>query len=181
MLCEQCGIRPASVHITKIVNNKKSQLNLCDICASQYQQQWGNYLEQNFSLNKFLAGLLNYDKSFDKKDTLLRNSAKCSQCGQHYAQFAQSGKLGCDKCYENFGEYLEALLKRVHGSQVHKGKFPKRTAGFIRNKRKIQNLKNYLNELVAKEEFEEAAKIRDQIRELEKDLELIQGVNDNEC
>lgn len=177
MLCDECGIRPASVHITKIVNSKKSQLNLCEECASGYQHQLGSYLEPNFSLNKFLAGLLNYDKSFDSKVHPLQSLTKCSQCGQSYSQFAQSGKLGCEKCYEIFGGYVEPLLKRVHGSQIHKGKYPKRTGDLVRIKRELQNLKTLLNELVAKEEFEEAAKIRDQIRDLERDLETNEGVN----
>jgi protein arginine kinase activator len=180
MLCDECGIRPANVHITKIVNGKTSQLNLCEKCAGGYQQQLGSYLEPNFSLNKFLAGLLNYDKSFDENTHSMQSLTKCLQCGQRYSQFAQSGKLGCEKCYETFGGYVEPLLKRVHGSLIHKGKYPKRTGDLIRLKRELQNLKTYLNELVVKEEFEEAAKIRDQIRDLEKDLDTNKGVNKDE-
>jgi len=177
MLCEECGIRPANVHITKIVNNKKTELNLCEKCASQYQQTFGSYFEPNFSLNKFLANLLNYDKSFEQSAHSLQTLKKCPQCGQLYSQFVQSGKLGCEKCYETFGEYLEPLLKRIHGSQIHKGKYPKRTGGLIKLKRELERLKIQLNELVAKEEFEKAAKVRDQIRMLEKNLED-QGVNE---
>lgn len=179
MLCDECGVRPANVHITKIVNNKKSQINLCEKCANGYQQTFGSYLEPNFSLNKFLANLLNYE-SYDKSSHSLDNLNKCPQCGQHYSQFVQSGKLGCEKCYEIFGEYLEPLLKRVHGSQVHKGKYPKRTGGLIKIRRELQKLKIHLNQLVAKEEFEEAAKVRDQIRVLEKNLEIDREVNEHE-
>ena len=97
----------------------------------------------------------------------LQNLVKCPQCGQKYSHFAQTGKLGCEKCYETFEQHLEPLLKRVHGSQVHKGKYPKRAGGSIRLKRELENLKLHLQELVVKEEFEEAAKVRDQIREIE--------------
>ncbi|HHU32780.1 MAG: UvrB/UvrC motif-containing protein [Zhaonellaceae bacterium] len=175
MLCEECGVRPASVHITKIVNNKKSQLNLCEKCASQYQHHLGSYFEPNFSLNKFLANLLNYDTGFYKDAPSFQNLTKCPQCGQSYSQFAQSGKLGCEKCYEIFGEHLGPLLKRVHGSQTHKGKYPRRTGGLIKLRRELEKLKIHLNELVVREEFEEAAKVRDEIRELERNLENKQG------
>ena len=180
MLCDECGARPASVHITKIVNNKKTQLNLCDKCASEYQYQLGGFLEPNFSLNKFLASLLEYDQSFGSKTQSPPSSAKCPQCGQHYTQFAQSGKLGCEGCYEVFGESMDPLLKRVHGSQIHKGKYPKRTGDAVRLKRELQQYKALLNELVIKEEFEKAAEIRDKIRDMEKDLGTGKGANKNE-
>ncbi|WP_227764060.1 UvrB/UvrC motif-containing protein [Zhaonella formicivorans] len=169
MLCQECKKRPATVHITKIINNDKTQISLCEECASAYHQQLSSAFEPNFSINKFLAGLLNYDHGIEAGAKTVRNV--CPQCGQSYAYFSQTGKLGCDRCYETFEESLVPLLRRVHGTQVHKGKVPKRTGGSIRLRKELQDLKSKLQELIRREEFEEAAKVRDRIRELEKQIE----------
>lgn len=169
MLCQECQKRPATVHLTKIVNNQKSQLFLCEECASSHQEHWSDVFASDFSINKFLASLLNYDAGLETK---LNAPQGCPGCGQTYSQFAQSGKLGCDTCYQTFLENLTPLFRRVHGAQTHKGKVPRRTGSHLRLKRDLQNLRLELQRLVQKEEFEKAALVRDKIRELEKQLGL---------
>lgn len=170
MLCQECQKRPATVHLTKVINNQKSQLFLCEECASAYQEQWSEVFESNFSLNKFLASLLNYDSAMQSH--LNATAGVCPQCGQTYSQFAQSGKLGCDLCYQTFLESITPLLRRVHGAQVHKGKIPRRAGGNLRLKKELQDLRLELQRLVQNEEFEKAAQVRDKIRDLEKQLGL---------
>lgn len=170
MLCQECQKRPATVHITKIINNQKAQISLCEECASAYQEQWSSFWGTNFSINKFLAGLLSHDSALAGSNKGVNKQNACPQCGQSYAHFAQSGKFGCDRCYETFGENLEPLLRRLHGSRAHRGKVPARTGGSIRLKKELQDLKYKLHELIKAEKFEEAAKIRDKIRELEREI-----------
>ncbi|KKM12746.1 hypothetical protein SY88_02475 [Clostridiales bacterium PH28_bin88] len=172
MLCQECKQRPATVHITKIVNSEKTHLSLCEDCAREHQQQWGFGFEPSFSIHKFLAGLLDYDPAVaERAERGSRQRQQCEQCGLTYDQFAQTGKLGCDKCYQYFSGRLEPLLRRVHGSVQHVGKVPRRAGGSIRLKQEMKRLRTELQQLVAQEEFEKAAQVRDRLRELEKKIE----------
>jgi protein arginine kinase activator len=169
MMCQDCNQKDATVHITKIVNGEKKEMHLCEDCASEYQKQWTTVFDPSFSLNKFLANLLNYE-AFEKNTTPLNPAPRCSICGQSYQDFTQGGKLGCANCYKIFGYHLTPLLRRVHGSQKHKGKIPARSGGVLILKKEIQDLKQQLAEAIQKEEFEDAAKLRDQVRNLEKQM-----------
>ncbi|MEW6625064.1 MAG: UvrB/UvrC motif-containing protein [Bacillota bacterium] len=171
MFCDQCKMRPASVYITKILNNEKSQLNLCEECAKEYQQNLGFNLAPSFSIHKFLTGLLEGGEALDQQLGRGLEYLKCKACEADYGQFQQTGRLGCADCYDAFSGKLDLLLKRVHGSSVHSGKFPKRAGSHIRISQQIRTLKNKLHALVAAEEFEKAAEVRDKIRDLEKSLE----------
>lgn len=171
MFCDECKKRPAAVHITKIINSDKSEVTLCQECAKKYQQELGFSFDSNFSIHKFLTGLLEiegFDNSIEKE---LHESYRCEKCGADYRQFQQSGRFGCAKCYDSFGNKLNTLLKRVHGSNIHAGKFPKRTGSDLRIKQEIKSLRNKLQSLVSEEEFEKAAEVRDEIRNLEKSIE----------
>lgn len=164
MLCERCQQNPASVHVTQIINNQKTELHLCQECARELEPQW----HWDFSLPKFLAGLLNYEPSLGV--SLEQESSRCGECGLTFSQFQQSGRLGCPECYRYFAKRLEPLIRRLHGSNHHRGKVPRRAGGNLRLMREIERLRLELQELVAREEFERAAQIRDRIRELEAKL-----------
>jgi protein arginine kinase activator len=77
--------------------------------------------------------------------------------------------LGCSQCYETFKEGLIPLLKKIHGSTQHAGSSPKKKTKKKRKfSGKIQELKEQLDEAIKKEDFEEAARLRDKIKELKK-------------
>ncbi len=166
MLCQQCQEKPASVHFTKIVNGEKMELKLCEVCAKE-KGDFDLGHGEHFSFHKLLAGLLDIDE-FHVMGEKFSEKAKCSGCGLTESEFVSSGRLGCSKCYDTFGFKLNPLLKRIHGSTSHLGKVPVRTGGRIRLKREIQNLRDKMNLCIVKEEFEQAAQLRDKIKELEK-------------
>lgn len=87
-----------------------------------------------------------------------------------YSQFSKVGRFGCSSCYKYFNDRLDPLFKRVHGNTTHMGKVPVRVGSHIQAKRKIEGLRQELQQKIAEEEFEKAAKLRDEIRELEKDI-----------
>ncbi|MNH40634.1 UvrB/uvrC motif protein [compost metagenome] len=87
-----------------------------------------------------------------------------------YSQFSKLGRFGCSSCYKYFNSALDPLFKRVHGSTSHVGKIPKRAGAQIVFKRQIDELKLELQQSIAQEEFETAAELRDQIRQLEKEM-----------
>lgn len=170
MLCERCGQRPATVHLTEITNGHKQDTHLCEVCAGEIQPQGFGFVPQ-LNLHNFLAGLLNHELGGGKTNRQEAPGKKCEECGVAEGQFIKQGLLGCGDCYPYFEEKMLPLLRRIHGNTRHTGKVPERTGGRARLVKEIENLKVLLREAVGREEFERAAQLRDNIRQLEKSLE----------
>ena len=168
MQCQECQKRPATFHLTKVVNNEKTELHLCEQCAREKGElQFG--IEPDFSIHQLLAGLLNYGGTAGSEPAVPADRpVTCSVCGSTYEEFTRSGRLGCSHCYEEFESQLEPVIRRVHGASSHTGKAPQRTAKAIQVKREIAGLRNQLQAAVAREDFERAAQLRDRIKAMEK-------------
>ena len=164
MLCDICKKSEATVHLTEIVDEQMSELHLCENCARQKSLA----MEQQFGLNDLLAGMADFGKGEKEPETSI--SAKCQNCGLTYADFKKIGRLGCGQCYNAFSKYLVPLLKRIHGSIQHTGKSPLKVNKVLKKEIDIQALRNRLQKAIAQEAFEEAAKLRDQIKEAEKKI-----------
>ncbi len=164
MLCGECGKRPATVHITKVENGKKSDIHLCEQCAMQKNLF---SISTSFSVNELLAGLLNSGGAVPKKSDPVCD-INCDICGLSYGKFKETGRFGCGNCYKVFGERLNPLFKKVHGNTGHTGKIPNRAGGRIKVQREVEKLRQQLEEAVQNEEYEKAASIRDTIREINK-------------
>lgn len=122
-----------------------------------------------FSIHNLLSGLLHYDP-VHSGNKIIAEPERCQTCGLTYNQFSKSGRFGCNDCYKAFESRLEPLFKRVHGNTLHGGKIPRRQGESISQKRHLHELKRQLNKKIEREEFEEAAKIRDTIRQLEQKM-----------
>lgn len=166
MLCENCKERPATVHLTKIMKNKKAELHLCEVCAKKTKEI---NMDTSFSINNFLASILDSIQDSPLKVDYIQTT-ECGHCNMTYSQFKHLGRVGCSHCYEAFKPKLNHLIKRVQGHEKHMGKIPTKVCGDILLKREIGSLKNQLTECIKKEEFEDAAVLRDKIRDLEKEL-----------
>jgi protein arginine kinase activator len=162
MLCNVCGQKEATVHLTEIVNDKVKKLHLCEGCAREKAQE----MEEHFGLGELLAGLTEFgeDVTASKETAKL----KCSNCGLTYAQFRKRGRLGCSDCYDAFKTQLAPLLKRIHGSDHHAGQVPAKTVKKAAAPSRLEVLRERMRKAVEAEEFEEAARMRDEIRKLEK-------------
>ncbi|MFA5101409.1 MAG: UvrB/UvrC motif-containing protein [Candidatus Omnitrophota bacterium] len=186
MTCDICGKNPATVHLTEIIDDQMNELHLCEECAHKKSAQ----MEQQFGLSDLLAGLAGFEKQKDEKEGLV---LKCPNCGMTFKDFKKIGRLGCGECYAAFRSFLGPLLKRIHGSNLHCGKTPvSRIAKLTRKKMSgargtgdanvigeahttspadndsVQSLRIRLQKAVEAEAYEEAARLRDQIKELEK-------------
>ena len=168
MLCESCGQRPAAVHMTEIVQGQKSEYHLCEACAREKGATAYQMVAGAFSVNQLLSGLLNFDPSVTQR--MKAPEPRCEHCGLTFSQFAQVGRFGCPHCYEAFAPGLGPLLRRVQSSERHVGKVPRRRGGHIAKRRELDALKEELQERIAEERFEEAASLRDRIRQLEKQI-----------
>lgn len=164
MWCEQCKQRPATVHLSKIVNDEKTEHNLCEVCAQQVGLEWGVFFEPNFSLQHLLAGMVE-NESVNPQTAI---GPKCSNCGLTFADFRQVGQLGCTECYQAFGSSLDPLFRKVQGSVTHTGKVPRRSGGKFRMRKEIDGLREQLQKAIHDEEYENAARLRDEIRRLER-------------
>jgi len=168
MLCQECGKKKATIHLTKIINNEKTELYLCPECA-QKRGEWG-FGEDPISLHNFFPGFLGALESGRKTPTTSAGKETCSVCGLTYEDFKEKGQLGCKECYLTFKDQLTPLVKRIHGREEHRGKVPRRTGGLIRKRREIEELRHKMEEAVQEENFEEAARLRDKIKELENEM-----------
>ncbi|MEJ6949615.1 UvrB/UvrC motif-containing protein [Natronospora cellulosivora (SeqCode)] len=160
MKCQRCNEKDASIHLTKIINGKKNEVYLCEKCAKETGQL--NFANNNpFTFQNLLKGILNPQmESYEQH----KEDQNCDNCGLTYKDFSKNGFLGCASCYNSFYEKLDPLLKRIHGSNRHNGKVPKRRGGDLKIKKEIQVMREKMSEAVKKENFERAAEIRDKIK-----------------
>ncbi|MFA5059636.1 MAG: UvrB/UvrC motif-containing protein [Candidatus Omnitrophota bacterium] len=165
MQCDICAKKKATVHLTEIVDEQMSELHLCEDCAREKSVQ----MEQQFGLADLLAGLSDFSGNQPTKDSAEKVKVKCANCGLSYDDFRKMGRLGCSDCYVSFREYLGALLKKIHGAAQHRGKIPARALSGVKTKTlNLKELKDQLQLAIQNENFEEAAYLRDKIREFEK-------------
>ena len=159
MMCENCGKNPATTHIHTVINGVVTDKNLCGYCAAAE----GLINPSKNSLTDMLISMFGDNLA----KTKLSNTTRCSVCGSTFSDFAETGKAGCSNCYATFYDELLPYLKRVHGSTKHTGNRPTRAPLAVCGEDKIGDLRKKLKELVLSENFEEAAKVRDEIKELE--------------
>ena len=160
MLCELCKQSQATVHLTEIVNEQMSELHLCEACANQK----GAQVESHFGLADLLSGLADFGKTPETEEV---STKTCANCGMTYDDFRKAGRLGCAECYTTFKRSLGGLLKRIHGSPIHLGKSPARLVKPAKAKTALAELRRKLETAIEEEAFEDAARLRDQIRRLE--------------
>lgn len=163
MVCQRCKKKRASVHVVDVQDEKKSEIHLCDECA----QKEGVTLKSQVSLADFLSGLI---KTPVTKEMARLAKLKCPKCGINYLEFQSKGRFGCDNDYEVFAKLVGPLLEKIHGASSHVGKEP--LAGGAQTSEKsiaLTALKKKLATAVDEERYEEAARLRDEIRSLEGD------------
>lgn len=157
MLCEKCAKNHATTHIKTVVNGVAQEYNLCPYCAAKY----------GYTTNS-LAGMLASMFGEISSGELSKQQTKCSVCGSAFSDIAKTGKVGCSECYTVFYDELLPYLKRVHGSTNHAGKVPESAPIAVKPQTEtVDELRKQLNRLVAEEKYEQAAVIRDKIKEME--------------
>ncbi len=168
-MCEECKKRPASVHLTKIVNNQKTEMHLCEQCA-QERGELGFMGNIQINFPNLLSGFFDLDQHFNVEAPPTKEEQERCSCGLSFNDFRELGQLGCSSCYRTFGQQIDPILRRIHGHTRHTGKVPRKHEGKLSLQRKIQSLRQELNEVVSREEYEKAAQLRDEIHGLEKEL-----------
>ena len=162
MKCDNCN-KTATVHLTEIKHGKKIEKHLCEQCAAQNE---GLPVKSHTPINELLTNFVMAHSGLQKEV-----GHACENCGITWAEFRQGGLFGCANDYQVFEKDLTPLLQRAHeGATHHVGKVPTRRGGSgVPMKRQIDltKLRKELAKAVEAEDYECAAKLRDQIRQAE--------------
>jgi len=164
MKCENCN-NSATVHLTEIKGGKKIEKHLCENCAAQLEGIGS--MKGHQPINELLTNFVMAHSGLTKEQGL-----QCDACGITWAEFRQGGLLGCANDYKVFERELAPLIQRAHeGATHHIGKVPTRKGAVgVPAKRRTpdtERLKKDLARAVEAEDYERAAKLRDQIRQAE--------------
>ena len=168
MLCQNCGKREAVTHIKRVINGETSENHLCTECAASlgYSDVFSGL---GFGFKDLLGGFFSEGQA---SQTQLAIAERCKKCGNSWHDIVREGKVGCADCYRTFYDKLIPTLQRIHGRTHHNGKVSRTvTDDEIKSseeikKEKIAVLQKQLDEAVAVQNFELAAKLRDEIKDL---------------
>jgi protein arginine kinase activator len=160
MNCDVCKTNTATVYLTQIVDGNMKKINLCESCSKEK----GVSDPTGFALADLLLGL---GESHQVEQAAVVE--QCPVCGFTQADFKKTGRLGCSECYQTFAEGLATLIKAMHKGVKHTGKVPARLYRDLARSGRLEELRRSLDEAVSKEDYESAAVLRDEIRQLETD------------
>ena len=196
MLCQICKANPATIHIQEIVNGETNTLHICAECAKKRNPAEGNAVNSHFHemLERLTQAIANsadlkLAELFEQKEQKEEESRdlQCDHCGTSWHSYKKNGKVGCAACYEQFSQLLlEDIELNQHGS-VHCGKTPPETveqwqdpavSERINLRRELERLRKGLDESVRREEFEQAAELRDKIASIEAELKSAELIPD---
>lgn len=158
MKCQKCT-KSATLHITEVLaDDQFEELHLCEECAQKY------LYEPQAPPKKAPAGKT---APLDDDDAGTLNQKQCGVCGVRFVEFRNSGRLGCPHDYTEFVTELIPLLESIHGDSRHAGKTPRRLPQVRHAQAELVKLRKQLQQAVTREDYEEAARLRDRIRQME--------------
>ena len=162
MLCDVCKKQDATVYLTQIVEGKMQKVNLCETCAKEK----GVSDPTGFAMADLLLGL-----GATQQIERGQPSQRCPVCGFTQADFKKTGRLGCSACYDTFADGLATLLRSMHKGVRHTGKMPARLSRRFAMADRVKALEAELKQAVKNEKYEDAARLRDEIRQIEHELQ----------
>ena len=187
MLCENCGKNKANVSYTQIINGEKKEMHLCEECSEKLGI--GNMdFKMPISFSSFLG---DFFEEFENDAFLPEfrpiKKLKCDRCGMTFEEFMNTGKFGCSNCYDVFESKIDSILKNIHGANRHIGRLGEiqpvaELESNLMNKEsqktsstnkasEDEKLKAELQKAIKEERYEDAAKIRDQLKKITKNKE----------
>ncbi len=181
MKCENCGRNDANVKYTQIINGEKKQMFLCEECSEKLGL--GDiHFNMPINFTSFLTDFFNDMEGFNLLPSMNSlDTVKCSKCGLSWDEFLQTGRFGCSNCYDDFESRIDPILRSMQGATNHIGRLGEVKEGNTvkqnlddkiqkeenNNIRELDKLKNDLKQAIKDERYEDAAKIRDEIKKHE--------------
>ncbi|MEM9418901.1 MAG: UvrB/UvrC motif-containing protein [Planctomycetota bacterium] len=173
--CDKCN-RPATHHSVEISKTgEKIEVNLCDIHAAEAGL---TIKSPHTPINELLTNFVKLHSGGAESDSESGQSTgggtskdtACESCGTTFADFRENSLLGCPMCYKTFEQPLSPLLERAHeGGTHHIGKVPRRAGVGEQRQMAMQRLRRQLDDAVMSEDYELAARLRDDIQQMEGD------------
>lgn len=176
--CQQCA-KPATLHITEVLEGEGTALHLCESCAQEYltsvqpgdvvdESDWFDDDDESLSMDDDLeAALSEVEDELPPEELREADAQQCPNCGISFKEFRKIGRLGCPQCYLVFVEELAPLLENIHGETEHVGKCPARAPESSEREFRLIRMRKELQEAVEDEDYETAARLRDEIGEIE--------------
>lgn len=150
MQCEECGLRPAEVMMTTVIGGQTTTRHLCRECVKKYKAG---------DIQAVLAAVLSAMGQQKSAPEIT-----CQSCGETFAEFQKTGMLGCAECYQAFRSELTPMITRVQGRTQHAGRRPPASQQEQERQARMEALHAQMEAAVALENFEEAARLRDELR-----------------
>lgn len=170
--CQLCPATNATVHLTELsADGIRSELHVCRACIARLQID----LDHPSEIATLLMEKLGEESAGDEQDhvdtvAVQAPEQACPQCGLEFGAYAQNNLFGCSECYEAFAAQVGELVLRYHGSVQHAGRLPAGGTDLPAQAHRSATrhaLNAELAEAVALEQYERAAALRDQLRELD--------------
>lgn len=159
--CELCGKNEATVPVQRVdKDGQRTDLSVCAECAARHGFATAEQVKQ--SAGEVMADL---KKGVGAEDS----SLACPRCGLTWAEFKRQGRLGCAECYAAFHVQLEPIVRRIHGAVQHVGRTVHGGRKQAQVKMNVQKLREELSKAIKQEDYEQAAGLRDRLREAEGD------------
>lgn len=159
MLCDNCQQHEATIHLTQVVDDQSREIHLCEHCA----EESGMNLQSVMSIPELLFGMGQTEPA--GADNSKARGKSCPHCHLRGQDFKKNGRLGCPHCYETFEEELSPMLAAMHKGTRHTGKVPESVQKGLAVASRRDELKRKLEVAIREERYEEAALLRDQLRE----------------
>jgi protein arginine kinase activator len=165
MQCQICKKNDATIHLTEISGGTRTEIHVCESCAVEQDIA----VKSHIPINELLSNLLASQPTDEEIAGAAEQEAVCPNCGFTLAQFQKEGTLGCPADYEVFEKMLLPLIEKAHdGGTTHVGKIPSSTPLDTKQQMQLLNLRQQLAAAVQSEDYELAAKLRDEIKKSEK-------------
>lgn len=165
MLCDICNKRESVISYTKINENKVEEVHLCEVCAEKkFKMDFATYQDIMPKIEDVLRGILKLGPNYHEDEDIV-----CEYCNRTFTEFKNTGILGCPHCYKTFEHEFDKYLRALNLKDGYKGKIPKNADEYLVLNRKISELKSKLDIAVSMEEYEKAARFRDEINELKEE------------
>lgn len=160
MPCEECGVNEACYTISVMMGGQVNQRHLCADCMARMNMSiaTGNIKQLLGAIMSAITGAESLADAMPAADVV------CRRCGTALSAFTKSGRLGCPGCYEAFREQLTPMLQQIHGRVEHAGRRPLDTEEAQRSRSRHEEMQRRMEQAVAEEDFETAARLRDQLR-----------------
>ncbi len=180
MKCEKCGKQEANLYYQETVNGQTRAMHICSACARELQMytpfqqtvagfsnSFGEILGVPSLFGSMASPLFAGGAEVEAKNNRADTAHTCPSCGMTLSELQRKGRVGCPDCYHTFAEVLTPYIKRVQGAESHIGSAPQQEECLPPEAHPLDALKQKLQEAIQSENYEEAARLRDEIRRKE--------------